>query len=88
MYLVERMMKVFKGYVYNMLHLEGSMAKRYILNETMGFVTKYLQEFQDVSRRIWDSNEEGVARKVLEGVVKNVVLTPSLRDLVCIVMCS
>jgi hypothetical protein len=82
------MMKVFKGYVYNMLHLEGSMAKRYILDETMGFVTKYLQEFQHVSRRIWDANKEGVARKVLEGIVKNVVLTPSLQDLACIVMCS
>jgi hypothetical protein len=48
----------------------------------MGFVTKYLQEFQHVFRRIWDAEkEEGVAREVLEGVIEKVVHTPSLRDL-------
>ncbi len=30
-------MKVLKGYVRNMSHTEGSMAERYILDETMGF---------------------------------------------------
>jgi hypothetical protein len=45
MYLVEWMMKVFKGYVHNMSQLKGSMVERYVLDETMGFVTKYLQEF-------------------------------------------
>jgi hypothetical protein len=33
----------------------------------MGFVTKYLQEFQQLSKRIWDIEE-----------VEKVVLTPSL----------
>jgi hypothetical protein len=41
----EWMMKVFKGYVHNMSQLKGSMVERYVLDETMGFVTKYLQEF-------------------------------------------
>jgi hypothetical protein len=45
----------------------------------MGFVIKYLQEFQHVFRKNWDvEEEEGVAREVLEGVIKKVVLTPSL----------
>jgi hypothetical protein len=36
------------------------MAKGYMLKETVGFVTKYLQEFQHVSRRVWDADKEGV----------------------------
>jgi hypothetical protein len=36
MYQVEWMMKVLKGYVRNMSHLEGPMVEGYILNETMG----------------------------------------------------
>jgi hypothetical protein len=79
MYPVEQMMKVLKGYVHNMSHPKGSMAEGYILDDIMGFVIKYLQKFQHVFRRIWDvEEEEGVAREVLEGATKKVVLTPSL----------
>jgi hypothetical protein len=46
------MMKILKGYVRSMAQLEGSMAKKYLLEETLGFVTKYLHEFQHVSRRV------------------------------------
>lgn len=75
-------MKVLKGYVRDMSHLEGSMAEGYILDEIMWFGTKYLQEFQHVSRRIWDAQEEEVvARKVLEGAIEKIVFTPSLQDL-------
>jgi hypothetical protein len=42
MYPIERMMKVLKGYVRNMSQLERSMVEGYVLDETMGFVTKYL----------------------------------------------
>jgi hypothetical protein len=81
---IEQMMKVLKAYVRNISHPEGSMVKGYILNETMGFVTKYLQEFQHVSRRIWDAEkEDGVAGKVLKSVVVQVMFTPSLQDLAC-----
>jgi hypothetical protein len=83
MYLVEQMMKVLKGYVCDMSHPARSMAKGYILDEIMVFGTKYLQEFQHVSRRIWDAQEEeGVTRKVLKGAVEKIVFTPSLQDLV------
>lgn len=82
MYPVEPMMKALKGYVHNMSQLKGSMAEGYILDETMGFVTKYLQEFYHVSRRIWDVKEkEGVVGEVLEGAVENYVLSPKLQDL-------
>lgn len=74
-------MKVLKGYVHNMSHREGSMVEGYILDDIMGFVIKYLQEFQFVFRKNWDVEEEGVAREVLKGVTKKVVLTPSLQDL-------
>jgi hypothetical protein len=36
MYLVERMMKVLKGYVHSMARPEGSMAEGYMLEETLG----------------------------------------------------
>jgi hypothetical protein len=39
MYPMERMMKVLKGYVCNMSQPKGSMVERYVLDETMGFVT-------------------------------------------------
>ncbi len=81
MYLVEWMMKVFKGYVHNMSQLKGSMVERYVLDETMGFVTKYLQEFQHVSIKIWEVEEEGVVGEVLEGAEKKVVLNSTLRNL-------
>ncbi len=45
MYPVEPMMKVLKGYVRNMSQFEGSMVEGYILDETMGFVTKYCKSF-------------------------------------------
>jgi hypothetical protein len=48
----------------------------------MGFVTEYLQEFQHVSRRIWDvKKEEGVAEEILEGAIEKYVLNPKLQDL-------
>jgi len=45
-------------------NLEG-----YVLDETMGLMTKYLQEFQHISRKKWDAKEEeGVVGEVLKGV--------------------
>jgi hypothetical protein len=72
MYPMERIMKVLKGYVRNMSQLEGSMVKGSVLDETMGFVIEYLQEFQHVSKRIWDVKEEKVVvGEVLKGVVES-----------------
>jgi hypothetical protein len=39
MYLLERMMKVLKGYVCSMARLERSMVEGYVLEEALGFVT-------------------------------------------------
>jgi hypothetical protein len=56
MYPIERAMKVFKGYVRNGSRPEASMAEGYILDETIRFVTEYLQDFRHVRHRIWDVN--------------------------------
>jgi len=75
MYQVERMMKVLQGYVHSMARFEESMAKGYVLEETLGFVTKYMHEFEHVSRRVWDvKEEEGVSGEVLEGASPELVL--------------
>lgn len=39
MYPMEQMMKVLNGYVHSMAQLKSSMAKGYILEKTLGFVT-------------------------------------------------
>ncbi len=81
MYPIEQAMKVFKGYVRNRSRLEASMAEGYILDETIGFVTKYLQDFRHVRRRIWDADEEeGVYGEVVEGAVTKLTLDPVARD--------
>jgi hypothetical protein len=48
MYPIKRAMKVFKGYVCNRSRPKASMAKGYILDETIRFVTEYLQDFHHV----------------------------------------
>jgi len=48
MYPVERYMKTLKTYVHNMARFEGSMAKGYIRNECLGFITEYLQRLEVV----------------------------------------
>ncbi len=76
------MMKVLKDYVCSMAWLEGSMAKGYVLEESLGFVIEYLHEFEHVSRKVWDAEEEkGFSREVLEGVFTKVVFNPILQDL-------
>jgi hypothetical protein len=71
------MMKVLKGNVCSMTQLEGSMVKDYVLEETLGFVTKNFHEFGHVSKIIWDI-KEGVFGEVLEGISTKVVLNPIL----------
>jgi hypothetical protein len=52
MYPIGRAMKVFKGYVRNRSRPKASMVEGYIMDETIGFVTEYLQNFYHVRRRI------------------------------------
>jgi hypothetical protein len=55
MYPVEQTLK---KYMRNRTRLKASMALGYVLDETLGFVTKYMQTFTHVHRRVWDANEE------------------------------
>ncbi len=81
MYPIEQAMKVFKGYVCNRSRREASMAEGYILDKTIGFVTKYLQDFCHVRRNIWDvDEEEGVYGEVMEGAATKLTLDPVARD--------
>jgi hypothetical protein len=48
MYPIERTMGTFTRYVQNWARPEASMAVGYMVNETLGFVTKYMQGFQHV----------------------------------------
>jgi hypothetical protein len=74
-------MKVFKGYVRNRSRPEASMAEGYILDETIGFVTEYLQDFRHVRHRSWDADEkEGVYGEVVEGAATKLTLDPVTRD--------
>ncbi len=70
MYPIERTLKDLKGYVQNMCKLEGSMVEGYIFNEALGLWTKYMENFCATRRRVWDVNEEGIAKEILEGVSK------------------
>jgi hypothetical protein len=59
------------------------MASGYVLDETLGFVTKYMQMFTQVRRRVWDvDEEEEVYGEVLEGFGSKYRLLPSAWDLV------
>jgi hypothetical protein len=82
MYPVERTFGTLKKYVCNRARLEASMALGYVLDETLGFVTKYMQMCTHVRRRVWDADEEeGVYGEVLEGSGSKFRLLPSARDL-------
>jgi hypothetical protein len=86
MYPVKWLMKVLKDYVHSMAQLEGSIAKGYILKETLGFVTKYLHEFEHVTRRVWDA-EEGKSKEVLEGAPTKVVFNLIFYMILHMIMC-
>ncbi len=82
MYPIERALKMFKTYVRNRVHLEASMAKGYLYDETIGFVPKYMQDFSDVQHQIWDANkEEGGCNEVLEDVGIKFILDSGCWDL-------
>jgi hypothetical protein len=86
MYLIECAMKDLKGYVHNMAKPKGSMAKGYIVDETLGLYNKYMLGFRATQQCIWDvDEEEGVAGEVLESMCKPHTLTEGLHD---IAMCK
>ena len=52
---MERYLKRLKGYVRQRAQPEGSMERGYIIEEALGFCTKYMQECELTRRRIWDN---------------------------------
>lgn len=49
MYPIERYLKTLNGYVENIAKPKGSMAKRYAIEEVVGFCIKYLVDFTTTS---------------------------------------
>lgn len=81
MYPMERYIKVLKSHVRNTARSEASMAKGYLKDECLGFITQYLHRFEGTQRRVWVEDEENRdAEEVLQGVGKPYVMSPELRD--------
>jgi hypothetical protein len=57
------------------------MAKGYILDKSIGFITVFLQDLCHVRRRILDADEkEGVCGEVVEGATTKLTLDPIAQD--------
>jgi hypothetical protein len=52
MYLIEHYLKTSKGYACNKARPEGSMVEGYAFEKTLGFCTKYLQDFTTTYCRV------------------------------------
>ena len=57
-YPVERYLGTLTGYVRVRSRPEASMASGYAVDEALGFVTEFFQEYAHSTRRIWDPEEE------------------------------
>ncbi len=52
------------------------MATKYLMDETLGLIIEYMDQFQPSKRQIWDSDEEeGVCGEVLKGASIRIELT-------------
>ena len=81
MYPIERTMMTLKNHVKNRARPEASIARGYLLEETMGFATSYMHGFDVVRRRVWDADPEDCAEfEELEGGHTDIVLTRAQRD--------
>jgi len=75
MYCAERLNKVLKGYKWNMAQLEALMATKYLIDDTLWLITKYMDQFQPSKKQIWDSDEEeDVCGEVLKGASTQIEL--------------
>ena len=78
-------MKTLKSHVRNMARPEACMAEGYLKDECIGFVTEYLQTFDNAPKSKTseerDADEEyGDVEDVLQGDGKAYVMTTALRD--------
>jgi hypothetical protein len=55
------------------------MAEGYAMEESMGFLMEYMQDFMLVSWRVWDV-KKGVSGEVLEGVYRSIYLDLTIWD--------
>ncbi len=61
-----------------MWQLEGCMAEKYVMEVSMGFLIKYIQDFWAMTQKMWDAEEEeGFNGEVLEGANFQVDLDPT-----------
>lgn len=58
MYPIERYMKTLKDYVRTYAHPEGSIAEGYRMDDTLGFCTEYMKQYQGTAHRVWDADED------------------------------
>ncbi|CAM6097690.1 unnamed protein product [Calypogeia fissa] len=73
MYLVERYLKVLKGYVRNEARQEASMAEGYMLAESLHSISERLIDVKGSSKRTWEILEDpGHVGVALEGAGKEV----------------
>ena len=75
-YPVERYLGTLTKYVRDRSRPEASMAAGYAVDEALGFVTEFFQEYTHSTRRVWDPEEEArVTGEVLMGDRKGVRLS-------------
>ena len=71
MFFVERYMKTLKDFVHQRAQPKASMAKGWLVYESMHYITKYLSMVDSCSPRLWAENEdEKMDGEVLQGVGK------------------
>ena len=59
-YPIEQYMKTLKDYVRTFAHPEGSIAEGYRMDDTLGFCTEYMRQYQGTVHRVWDPQEEAI----------------------------
>ena len=65
----------------NLAKLEGSIAQGYQTEQALGFITKYMSEYNITSRRVWDDKEKpSMVDEILEGKGKPKMLTEAMRN--------
>jgi len=58
------------------------MVEAYAMEESMGFLIKYMQDFMPVNRKMWDAKKEkNVSGEVLEGASKSVYLGLAIQNI-------
>ena len=77
MYPMERYLKLLKNHVRTMCRPEASMALGYMKDETIGYISEYM----DMKPRMWDADKnDAVAGEVLQGAGIRICISVAQRD--------